>query len=151
MFKLFKKQNLIKSNLKSYGWHCCNAFDPEGINSNFSYSIGFESTFNHPEIIIFGLEADVSHQILSDLAIDIQNGVTFEIDAKLKNVIGGDYEVMFKEVKAEHFSNYLGQAVDHYNKPFRAWALLWPDKNNTLPIEDNCLIDDQNEALKIIK
>ena len=145
------KDQTILSNIEEHGWHCSNVFDPEGINKDFAYSIGFEETFNHPEIMVFGLDHEVAHQILWDIVNDIKDGVKLKTDIKLNNVIGGDYQVMFKEVKIEAFSKYLGQAVDFYDQPFRAWVLLWPDKNHVLPIEKNCLATDQNEALNIIK
>lgn len=141
----------IKSHIEDYGWHCCYVFDLEGVKPEFSYTIGFEKTFNHPEIIVFGLDRNVAHQILSDIACDIADGVKLQTDIKLSNVIGGDYQVMFKEVDDNAFDKYLGQAVDFYNRQFKAWALLWPDKNKVLPIEEGCLATDQNEVLKIIK
>lgn len=140
----------IASNIDEHGWHCCNVFDHEGVSPDFAYSIGFEKTFDHPEIMIFGLEHETAHQILWDIANDIKDGAEFKTDEKLSNVIGGEFQVIFKEVKIESFSEYLGQAVDFYDKPFRAWVLLWPDKNHVLPIENNCLATEQNEALRII-
>ncbi len=144
------KDKIIENNIKEFGWHCLNVFYPDDGKPEFTYSIGFEETYNHPEIMMFGLEADKSHHMLADIAHDIKNGVILKTDVRLKNVIGGDYEVMFKEIKQESFGQYLGTAVDYYEKPFRAWVMLWPDKHNILPTESGCLATDQNEALGII-
>ncbi len=144
------KDKNIQSDIQEYGWHCLNVFDPEGINPDFVYSIGFEETYNHPEIMIFGLESSKSHHILSDIANDIKDGVALKTNTKLRNIIGGDYDVIFKEVKTNDFSKFLGTAVDYYDKPFRAWVMFWPDKNNVLPTEKGCLATNQSEALKIV-
>ena len=139
-----------QNHIDTFGWSFLNVFDPNGENPDFSYSIGFEETFNFPEIMIFGLDNKTAHQIISDIAQDLKDGIRYELNKKHKNVISGDFEVEFKEVKKEFFSSYLGTAVDFYRKPFRAWVLFWPDKNNILPIEKGCEITVQNEALDII-
>ena len=68
----------------------------------------------------------------------------------MKDVISGDFEVMFKPVQQKAFSEYLGTAVNYYNKPFRAWVMFWPDKSNILPFEESCEVSIQDEALNII-
>ncbi len=140
----------IQKHIDEYGWHCLYVFDPDGEKNEFSYSIGFEESFGHPEIIIFGLKREVAHSILSDIASDLRNGATFEPNVKLNNVIGGDLDIMFKPVKQAAFDDYLGTAVRFYQRPFRAWVMLWPDKTNILPDEEGCELTVQDEALGIV-
>ena len=142
--------NNIQEHINKYGWHCLYVFDPDGEKVEFTYSIGFEETFKHPEIMIFGLKKETAHGILDDIANDLNNGIKYELDKRLSNVIGGDFEVMFKEVNENAFSEYLGSAVDYYQKPFKAWVLFWPDKSNLLPFDNNCELTVQNEAIEIV-
>ena len=139
-----------ESNIKKYGWEAMYVFDENGEKEPFLYTIGLEETYSHPEIMIFGLKRETMHNIVSDLAHDIKKGFKVPINEKIKGLLSGDFEVLFKPIKEDHFDNYLGQANRYYKKPFRALVMLWPDKNNTLPTEENCEVNIQDEALKIV-
>jgi len=140
----------IQKHIREYGWHCLHVFDPEGEKQDFSYSIGFEATYDHPEVIVFGLGRETAHEILSDIASDLKNGIKYKTNTRLKNIISGNFEVMFKEVKGDAFHTYLGTAADFYGKPFRAYVLFWPDKGNRLPMDAGCEVTVQDEALEIV-
>ena len=140
----------VKADIEEFGWHFLYVFDPEQEHANFGYTIGLEETYNHPEIIVFGLKKETIHGILTDLVEKIEIGTTFGTDEKLKDLIANDFKVLFKPVVGSGFDDYLGQAVKYYNKPFRALVLFWPDKNNILPTEQGCEVDVQDEALKIV-
>jgi len=140
----------LSADIETYGWHFLNVFDRAGINADFAYSIGFEISFNQPEVIIFGLARDIAKQILADIAHDYAQGVHYEPEKKVSGVLGGDTEVIFKPVIESAFSDYLGRAVDYYGKPFRAWVMLWPDKAGRFPTEPGFKATVQNEALAVI-
>lgn len=139
-----------KENIDTHGWESVYVFDEKETKQPYLYSIGLEQTFNHPEVVIFGLARKTMHGILSDIVHDIKNGVVFEKNKRIANVISSDFEVMFKAIKEEYYSEYLGIAKDYYKKPFRAWIMFWPDKNNVLPLEECCELDIQDEALNIV-
>lgn len=140
----------LKENIQKHGWQYQYVFDANGEKEDFSYSIGFEESFDHPEIMIFGLKRETMHVILSDIANDIRNGRRFEDGIKAGDVLSGDFEVIFKSVKSEYLPEYAGIASRYYNKPFRVLVMFWPDKSNTLPTEVGCTLTVQNEALKIV-
>ncbi|MEJ1464577.1 MAG: DUF4262 domain-containing protein [Candidatus Sedimenticola sp. (ex Thyasira tokunagai)] len=140
----------IEDNIKKYGWQYQFVFDEAGENADFSYTIGLEESFSHPEIMIFGLKKDQMHSILSDLVDDIKRGRVFNPNKKTGDVVAGDYEVIFKPLKEEYIPEYAGVAERYYKKTFRVYIMLWPDKNNLLPTEPNCELTVQNEALQII-
>jgi hypothetical protein len=139
-----------KENIEEYGWEGVYVFDEKGGKQSFIYSIGFEETHGHPEIMIFGLKRETMHGILSDIEKDIREGVVFALNTRIAGVLGSGFEVLFQEVKDEFYSDYLGTAQGYYQKPFRAWVMFWPDKNNVLPMEKHCELDIQNEALQIV-
>ena len=141
---------LIQENIKKYGWQCQNVFDENGETEDFFYSIGFEETFNYPEVMVFGLQKEATHTILSNIAFDLKEGKTFEENIRIKGILSGDYEVMFKPVIPDSLAEYAGIASRYYKKPFRVLVMLWPDKSNILPTEVGCELTVQNEALKII-
>ncbi len=153
MATLYKKtmsEEITRENVKKYGW---SFLFVDGSNENkpdFSYSIGFEETLGHPEIMIFGLKKEVMHSFLSDLYEMIKDGTTFSLGARIEGIAQDPYHPIFKEVKVEHFNEYLGTAMRYYNKPFRAWVLLWPDKNNILPTDPASSLTVQDEAVNIV-
>jgi len=140
----------IAKDIEKFGWHSLFVFDPEGEKANFHYTVGIEESYGHPEIIIFGLSQESGHGILTDLIEDIKSENSFEPNKKLGDVIGGDFDVMFKPVKDPRNIEYLAGAENYYKKQFRAYVMLWPDKNNILPTEKACQITIQNEALEIV-
>ena len=44
----------------------------------WAYSIGFYRTFNHPEIVVFGLNSQLMHSIINSVGDDIRDGKSFE-------------------------------------------------------------------------
>lgn len=144
------KKTEIEENIKKYGWQYQYVFDENDKKENFSYSIGFEESFGHPEIMIFGLKSETMHAILSDIANDIRGGKVFEPNIKTQDVLSDDYAVLFKPVKEAFYPEYAGVAVRYYEQPFRLFVMFWPDKNNALPTEPNCELTVQNEALQIV-
>lgn len=140
----------IKENIQKHGWQCQYVFDANGEKAGFSYSIGFEESFDHPEIMIFGLKRETMHSILSNIASDIKEGRKFEEGIRTGDVLSGEFEVIFKSVIEEFLPEYAGIATRFYNKPFRMMVMFWPDKSNILPTEVGCKLTVQNEALKIV-
>lgn len=144
------KEANIKENIEKYGRQYQYVFDDKGEKQDFAYSIGFEETFNHPEIMIFGLAKETMHTILSDIAYDLKGGRKFIPNKRTENVLSGEYEVLFKPVQESLHSEYAGIATRYYEKPIRIYIMFWPDKNNILPTENNCDLTVQNEALEIV-
>lgn len=140
----------IKDNIQEHGWQFQYVFDAKGEKENFAYSIGFEETFGHPEIMIFGLKQETMHTILANLATEIRSGRHFEENIKTSNVLSGDFEVLFKNIKQEFLPQYAGIATEYYGRPFRLMIMFWPDKFNSLPTDEACTITIQNEALDLI-
>lgn len=53
----------IVQDVQQFGWHCLGiAADEEG--PSFSYTIGLQATFRHPEIIIVGLAPQIAYTVL---------------------------------------------------------------------------------------
>ena len=140
----------IRENIQKHGWKYQYVFDANGEKEDFSYSIGFEESFDHPEIMIFGLKRETMHSILSDIASDIKEGRKFEEGVRTGDVLSGEFEVIFKSVNEGFLPEYAGIATRFYNKPFRMMVMFWPDKSNILPTEVGCKLTVQNEALKIV-
>lgn len=55
----------VSNDIKTHGWHVLSVFCKD--LPNFSYTIGFTETLNHPEIVISGLDSKLAHLLLNDI------------------------------------------------------------------------------------
>jgi Domain of unknown function (DUF4262) len=72
--------------VRKYGWYGASINDAA---PPFLYSIGLMRTCNHPEFIVFGLEPDSGHALLSGLVDRIRAGQSFTQPAVCTVPIGG--------------------------------------------------------------
>lgn len=104
---------------------------------SFAYSIGLTKTFNHPEIICFGLSNGLGHQIINDVAEIIKKGETIE-SGKIYSEIFENSRATFLKVDQRNIADYFGAALNFYeNEEFSALQLIWTDRNDRFPWENN--------------
>jgi len=139
-----------KSDMTEYGWSFM-FVDADQVNAmeSFSYTIGFEQAYSHPEIIIFGLPAEPGHRILSAIAAALKEGETMPLHAPVENIIGNDLMVVFKPLEHDLYPDYLSVAIEAYGtKDFRTQIMLWPDKEGIYPFDKAYSIKAQLQAAK---
>ena len=99
----------------------------------FGYSIGLYQTYKHPEVIVFGLNPEVTHWVINELARRIKAGRRCEVGKKYRGLLEG-YGCMFRAVPKECYPDYFGSALAFYpGNDFPAWQLVWPDKQRRFP------------------
>jgi hypothetical protein len=104
---------------------------------SFAYSIGLTQTYNHPEIICFGLPNDLGHAIINDIAELIQKGEPIDT-RKIYTEIFKNSRAAFLKVDKRNMVDYFGAALNYYgDKSFEALQVVWTDRNNKLPWENN--------------
>lgn len=104
---------------------------------SFAYSIGLTQTYKHPEIICFGLPDELGHAIINDIASMIQNGDSIDTKKIYTNIFK-DSRAAFLKVDKRNIDDYFGAALNYYgDKHFEAMQLVWTDRNDILPWEDN--------------
>jgi hypothetical protein len=142
----------LRSDVEAFGWHCLSVHPRAGDDgAHFTYTIGLTETFEHPEIMIFGLGSKVSHQILTDCVELIREGKGFLPDLEYQGVIGGGYKVVFKTMKPRFLSEYFGTAERYYNgRPFVGLVMFWPDKEHRFPWQEKNTAG-QREALSAVQ
>lgn len=146
-----EQQALVSSNIEEHGWHCIVvAPKPDETFEEFVYTIGLHERFNHPEIMIFGLPRDAARGILAECVSLVESGVRLPVEEPVREVLDGDYSVVFKPVQRDKFDEFLGTAVRYYDgQKFDALVLFWPNKQHQYPwdVAEPTL---QREALEII-
>jgi Domain of unknown function (DUF4262) len=127
--------------VREHGWYAASVFDHE---PPFLYSIGLMQTLNHPEFIIFGLEAATAHDFVSGLVRDIRNGGRFvEPGVRTVALTRGDQRVGFRRVHPTQHPLYLGFAMGYCRHIGRIGALeavqvFWPDGSDRFPFDVGC-------------
>jgi hypothetical protein len=120
--------------VEQYGLHIINVHeDAEG--PGFAYTVGLFRTYQHPEIILFGLPPQTMHALLNDVADLIRSGSRFEAGATSDEVLR-DYLCAFRAVPERHYEAHLGWAVWFYEgRSFPALQLVYPDREHRWPGE----------------
>lgn len=99
----------------------------------FGYSIGLSHSYNHPEIIVFGLNHEVAGVIINTIGRRIEDGERFEPGKKYEELLDG-YSCVFREVPTGCYPEYFGYARQFYKGwNFAVLQLVWPDKDHRYP------------------
>ncbi len=110
--------------------------ESDGYNPRFGYSIGLFKEFNHPELIIIGLDSESTGAIINSVKEEIEKGTKF-----IEGVNYADFlvelPVQFIQVKKEHYPDYMGYA-GWYNDnsiDFPTLQIVWSDRKGIFPWE----------------
>jgi hypothetical protein len=126
-------QRKIHSDVAAQGWSWIWVFDPDGERPPFAYSIGFGSSFDHPEVIVAGLPEETSESVLSSVQAMLAEGVTYGDGDTSGDILEG-FDVQFREIPQDLLISSLAQASVFYgDRPFAALQLVWPDRDGNFP------------------
>jgi hypothetical protein len=127
--------------VRQYGWYAANVSDHK---PPFVYTIGLMETCKHPEFIVFGLDGDTAHALLSGLVRDIRAGQSYvEAGVHTVNLDGNEHQVGFRRVHPTQHPLYLGFAMGFLRNIGRIGELqavqaFWPDNHGKFPFEVGC-------------
>jgi hypothetical protein len=127
--------------VREHGWFGASVSDHQ---PPFLYTIGLMQTCNHPEFIMFGLDADNMHALFSGLIRDIRTGRSFAEPGVQTVTLGGDeHRVGFCRVHATQHALYLGFAMGYCRHIGRIGELeavqaFWPDSSGKFPFDVGC-------------
>ena len=113
------------------GWHVIHV---EGAGEGHAFTIGLFRSFDHPEVLLFGL-ADAGEAALDRLGARVRGGERFE-DGGVAEGILPDRAVSFRAIARRHYRTYLGYAGWFHGGPrFPALQAVWPDAEGRFPWE----------------
>jgi hypothetical protein len=107
--RLDKHEQFILDALGRTGWSLISVFDNQ---PPFTYSIGLMHTFEHPEVVIFGLEIKLMSAIINGIGRMIRGGRRFEEPGLYEDILEG-FACKFVPVLQKHHEEYLGYAMWH--------------------------------------
>ena len=121
----------LLADVRRVGWHLLLVpGDEEG--PGFGFTVGLHHSFEHPELILFGLELDLVGDVLNELGGRIARGGIFDTEEPPPQVLAG-HECVFRDVALEHYDEYLGYGNWFYRRPFPAIQLVWSDAQGRFP------------------
>ncbi len=122
----------VHDDIEKYGWHCVNII-AEGDDGPYSFSVGLQKSYNHPELIIFGLSSEISHEILSLAVTEIQNGRPFDLNIPTSELLN-DYVCVFVQVPKSEFHENVGFCLWYYHgDDFTLYQIVWPNRAGHFP------------------
>ncbi|MRG46017.1 DUF4262 domain-containing protein [Chitinophaga sp. SYP-B3965] len=130
-------KQLILNNIEQYGCHLV-LIEADNYLPAFAYSIGLYQKFGHPEVICFGLKTEVLGDLLNYASELVQSGEKLVTDKAYTGFLEG-HDVQFLAVDKAFYQNYLGYGGWFYDQSFDfpVLQLIWPDKGNNLPWNEN--------------
>lgn len=125
-----------KSNIEKFGLQVI-MVSATDYSPPFAYSIGLYKSYQHPEIICFGLPNDLIHAIINDIADLVKKGEKIKPSKNYYNIFK-DSRAEFLEVDERNIDDYFAAAINFYETiKFPALQLVWTDRNGKFPWEEN--------------
>jgi hypothetical protein len=129
--------------VREFGWYAASIYDHD---PPFLYSIGLLSTLAHPEFVVFGLESNNAHALLSGLIRDIRAGQSFALPGVHALNLGEDFRVALRLVHESQHPLYLGLAMGYCRHlgrigQLQAVQVFWPDLSSKFPFDVGCDLD----------
>ena len=128
--------------------HGCSIINiPPGRTANeppFSFSVGLFANYDHPELVLFGMNADPAAAIINEVREHVAKGRKFSDGEVSDEILANDYQVCFWNVPVMVYPEYLGTALWFYRKcsvVFPCLQVVWQDVNRHFPWEEKCDAD----------
>lgn len=127
--------NQTKVHIEKYGLSVVKLESTKYLPS-FAYSVGLTKTFNHPEIICFGLRTELLHQLINDVAEIIKEEGKLNPNKEYDNIFENS-RAKFLQIDKRNIEDYFGVAIKYFETTeINGLQLVWTDRNNKFPWED---------------
>lgn len=98
----------------------------------YTYTIGFETTFGQPEVVIFGLAPVAARGLLEMMAEHLGAGGDFPIGVFV-GFLDNDLPSALLPVDLKEHMDLFEDAAEYHHGNFRMRQFLWPDREGRLP------------------
>jgi len=122
----------VIADIAQYGWHCVHIM-AEGESGPYSFTIGLFQGYQYPELILFGLPANLAQQILSTAVQAVQSGEPLDLATPPDALLEG-YPCCFVEVPRSHYQDTVGFCRWYYEgNGFPLYQIVWPNRSGQFP------------------
>ncbi|MCJ2185534.1 DUF4262 domain-containing protein [Novosphingobium beihaiensis] len=142
--KLDRHEQCVVDNIRDYGCQVQFVFDPDGIQPDFSYSIGFPVSVGQPEVIVYGLRNELMHSMVNEMHRQCADGLVLRDGARVSGLLEG-FDCVLRHVTAPAaIKEHLGWAIWYHRNQRsvelgEAYQIVWPGAQQGLfPWEKGC-------------
>jgi hypothetical protein len=117
----------VEAHIRDHGYHLTYVGD----EPPFCYSLGFSRTWNHPELLLYGLGFDDSATVLTGLADAVRSGRRFahgDLDSDTFN-----RPVAFVAIPPDECFGRFVVTIEYYAANFDALQVVTPDRAGRFP------------------
>ena len=127
----------IIDDVAKYDWHVVAVRPDKSSLLSFSFTVGLFKTFDHPELVLFGLPDDAAHGLFSACVERVKQGAVFA-DGQVRTDLLTHHSIAVFSIDPSFYEEFLGSAIGYYDTlEFPALQLVWPDKANRFPWDSN--------------
>ena len=124
----------VLDHIATYGWHCTNILE-EGALPPWTFSIGFYSSWQFPELITIGLKRDTAHSVLGIVAAMLRRGAAPALRLPCDDLLE-NHSCRFVEVPKSQYREHVGWARWYYDgDDFPLYQIVWPSRSGHFPWE----------------
>lgn len=123
--------------IETNGW-CAEPVAPrdDPPTPGYTYTIGFEESFRHPEVVIFGLQPVAARGLIEMLAMHIDAGGVIP-DGMFVGFLDDDLPAALLPVDMEEHAGLFETATAFYlHDNYRVCQFVWPDRNAKMPWDE---------------
>ena len=131
-----EEQRRILADIQENGLHI--ACTPESSGApGYSCSLGLSHSFDHPEVIVFGLAPDVAAELINALADEASDGRKFLPGTEAADLLQS-YPVRFTAVDDQQREQFFGAATWLYaERDLEVVQLVYPDQKGRWPWDES--------------
>lgn len=121
----------LLSDIAQYGWHAA-LINPEEEGAGYGFTVGFFRSYGHPEIFIYGLSHETTHQLMRLISVPVMAGRRFHAGTVTHDL--ANHPCAFVEVPRDFYADFFGYGLWYYReRSFPVLQLVWPDPEGNFP------------------
>ena len=110
--------------------------DLEPAFPGYTYTVGLETSFGFPEVIVFGLKPADARGLLGMVVALLRDGVDVPVGPLFSGLLDNELRSALLPVALEDWGPLFEAGADWYGaSPFRVVQLAYPDPNGWMPWE----------------
>jgi len=147
----------VRSDIETYGWHVAKIAGDDKAPP-WAFTIGLEHNFEHPEVLVVGMDLALLHGLLNQIGEQVKRGRRFAAGERPEGVLER-HPPAFRLALPRWHGAFVGNAAWFYREQsFRVLQCFWPDADGHLPWDEDfdpawrgrqplLFLDDEIEAL----
>jgi hypothetical protein len=140
---LDKLRNAVVGNVEAHGWHIAGVHaDTRNAWPQYAYTVGFEDSLAHPEVIVLGLSHEAAGGLLNAVGARIREKGELAVETRYTDLLENGLELAFVETaeaparELMRIANWYYEAISpRAGGRYRALQLVWPDPNGVFSWE----------------